>query len=57
MTSVDAFQAQGVTQTTTKCLQLVNESTTVLLAADLTSMDSDGFTLNYSTTDGTAKSI
>lgn len=36
------------------CLVLVNGAGTVILAADLTSMDSDGFTLNWTTTSGAA---
>lgn len=38
----------------TKCLSMNNSSDTVILDADLVSMDADGFTINITTTNGTA---
>ncbi len=39
---------------TTACIRMVDYASTVLLSADLVSMDSDGFTINIGTTSGSA---
>jgi hypothetical protein len=41
----------------TKCFEVVNTSGTIIVAADLVSFDSDGFTLNFSTTDLSARVV
>lgn len=41
----------------TKCIGLTNDAGTILGAAALVSMDSDGFTLNWTTTDGTQRVV
>lgn len=41
----------------TKCVTVINNAGTVLAAADLVTMDSDGFTLNWTTADATQRII
>src|SRR3990172_11544300 len=43
--------------TSTRCIWLINHGSLVYLAADFVSMDSDGFTINITDTDGTARTI
>ena len=44
-------------QVNDKCISVINSSGTVLATADLVSMDSDGFTLNWTTADATARIV
>ena len=40
-----------------KCISIISSVPTVISAADFTSMDSDGFTLNWTTADATARIV
>lgn len=41
----------------TKCITFINDTPTVLSAADFVSMDADGFTINWTTVDATARTV
>lgn len=49
--------AHGRRQDNTKCITLIDPALTVIFAADLVSMDADGFTINITTTDASARII
>lgn len=47
----------GVSRAATQCIRIVDDNAGLLAAADFTSMDSDGFTINWATNDGVARHI
>lgn len=49
--------AHGRRQDNTKCITLIDPALSVIFAADLVSMDADGFTINITTTDASARII
>lgn len=57
----DSEDDTGCRHDNTKCIGVLQKRTssgsTVVCAADLVSMDADGFTLNWTTTDGTARYV
>lgn len=56
LSNEDDFSGGGVLADNTKCIRLRDPSgPTELCAADLVSMDADGFTLNWTTSDGSSR--